>query len=269
MTTFGRVVVPGWAWARPEVRRALGERDVSALLRAAQRYTGASQSRLAAAVGVGQGRVNEIIRGRRTVAQLDVLERIADGLSMPDAARQLFGLAAHDAVAPEIVRVYNDQAEAAEDIRRAASEAVRVDVLAVRGLGLVGLNDSLLRGPLRESGDGALRALLLHPDSGGAERRAAEIGETFLGMASGIRLATERLAALSRDGLEVQVYWYRQVPTWRMIALDETMFVSVFDTSTEGHAGSLYQLVPAPRCVLYRGYRRMFEALRVDAERVV
>ena len=52
-----------------------------------------SQARLATATGIGQGRLNEIINGHRQVARLDVLERIADGLAMPDDARVLFGLA--------------------------------------------------------------------------------------------------------------------------------------------------------------------------------
>jgi transcriptional regulator with XRE-family HTH domain len=52
-----------------------------------------SQARLATATGIGQGRLNEIINGHRQVARLDVLERIAGGLAMPDYAQVLFGLA--------------------------------------------------------------------------------------------------------------------------------------------------------------------------------
>ncbi|WTH65754.1 helix-turn-helix transcriptional regulator [Streptomyces sp. NBC_01546] len=59
-----------------------------------QQYSGASQARIAAAVGMTQARVNEIINRRREVSRLDVYERIADGLNMPDDARHLLGLAA-------------------------------------------------------------------------------------------------------------------------------------------------------------------------------
>jgi adenylate cyclase class 2 len=63
------------------------------LLSLVQRHAGVSQARLATATGIGQGRLNEIINGHRQVARLDVLERIAGGLAMPDDARVLFGLA--------------------------------------------------------------------------------------------------------------------------------------------------------------------------------
>lgn len=271
MTTYGAALrLPDWAWQTRDLRNALAGRDVGALFRLTQRYSGASQAQLATAVGLTQSRVNEVINGRRQVLRLDVLERIAVGLQMPDPARQLFGLAPHATVAPEIARVYADQAAAAEDIRRTAQVARVVDVLAVRGLGLLGLNDSLLRGPLLDRERLAVRAMLLHPTGPAAEQRAAEIGETPEAMAAGIQLATDRLAELGhRPGATVEVRWYRQVPTWRMIALDDAMFVSVFDGAAEGHSAALYQLVPATGCVLYRGYRRMFEALRVGAERVV
>jgi transcriptional regulator with XRE-family HTH domain len=267
---IGKVRFPEWAWHRPDLRKALQVRDVPALFRFAQKYTGASQSALAVATGLGQGRVNEIINGRRAVVRLDVLERIADGLCMPDDARQLLGLAARQAFAPEIARVYGDQAEAAADIRVAARSAAKLEVLAVRGLGLLGLNDSLLRDAVLSRDAVTVRVLLLHPDSRAAEQRAAEVGETVDTMAAGIRLATARLQELSDlSGVDLQAYWYRQLPVWRMIGVDGTMWVSVFDPALEGHEGALYKLVPTPNAVLQRGYRRMFEALRLSAERVI
>lgn len=62
-TTTAPLDVPDWAWRRPEVRVALHDRDMGALLRSVQQYTGASQSRLAVAIGMLQGRVSEILRG--------------------------------------------------------------------------------------------------------------------------------------------------------------------------------------------------------------
>ncbi len=235
---YGALRIPEWAWRQPDVRRALAERDAPALLRHAQQYTGASQATVAAAVGMGQGRVNEIIHGRRTVAHLEVLERIAS------------------------------QADAAPDIRRAVAAARAIDVLAVRGLGLLGLNDSLLRAAVSGRPECRVRVLLVHPDSPAAEQRAAEVGESAEAMAAGIRLATGRLAELATT-VRVEAYWYRVLPVWRMISADEAVFVSVFDTANEGHEAAMYQLVPAPAGVLYRGYRRMFEALRSGADRVV
>ncbi|WP_406510675.1 helix-turn-helix domain-containing protein [Streptomyces sp. NBC_00212] len=64
---------------------------MGAVFRCVQQYSGASQARIGAAIDMAQGRVNEIINGRREVSRLDVYERIADGLDMPDDARHLLG----------------------------------------------------------------------------------------------------------------------------------------------------------------------------------
>ena len=171
---YGPVDVPPGAWRRPEFREVLRQRDTAALLRLIQQHAGVSQARLAAA-GLGQGRLNEIINGQRQVARLDVLERLADGLGMPDDARVLFGLApVHTATLTghaEIAQVFTVQAEANRELRHLAPTAARVDVLAVPALGLIGLNDSLLRGPLtaRDSLPRSARPCA-RPDSNGLAR---------------------------------------------------------------------------------------------------
>jgi hypothetical protein len=92
------------------------------------------------ATGISQGRLNEIINGHRQVARLDILERIAGGLAMPDDARVLFGLAPVHADTltghAEISGVFTVQAEANAELRDQAAVAARVDVLAVRALGI-------------------------------------------------------------------------------------------------------------------------------------
>lgn len=145
------MTVPTSFWQRDDVSRALFQRNVPSLLRLVQRFSGVSQARLATAVGVGQGRINEIVHGRRQVTQLDVFERIANGLRMPDQARVLMGLAPAHAAArgvftghAEIAQVFLNQAEADAELRAQAARAARIDLLAVRALGLIALNDSLL-----------------------------------------------------------------------------------------------------------------------------
>ena len=90
---YGPVSMPDREWRKPEIRHALRDRDAGNLLSLVQKHAGVSQARLATATGIGQGRLNEIINRHRQVARLDVLERIAGGLAMPDNARVLFGLA--------------------------------------------------------------------------------------------------------------------------------------------------------------------------------
>ncbi|MDT3395422.1 helix-turn-helix transcriptional regulator [Streptomyces sp. B1866] len=254
---------------------------MGAIFRYAQQYAGASQGRIATATGMTQSRINEIVNGRREVTRLDVYERIADGLKIPDHGRRLLGLApasdsdggpAFDLAAfPEVVRVYSSQDGAAEEIQRQARSAQDLDILAVRGLGLIGLSRSLLRGALLPRDSQApprVRVLLLHPDSPALARRAAEIGESAESLAAGIRLAESRLREAS-GVCEMQVYRYRLLPTWRIIRLDTTMFVSVFDARWEGHDSAAYKVMETPYGPLYRGFRRMFDAMLDDSERTV
>jgi transcriptional regulator with XRE-family HTH domain len=281
-TAIDPIELPDWAWERAEVRQALRARDMGAVFRHVQQYAGASQSRIAMATGMTQARVNEIINRRREVSRLDVYERIADGLHMPDDARHLLGLAASRekrsggaafdlAAYPEVVRVYAAQNSAAEEIQQQAREAKELDVLAVRGLGLIGLNDSLLRAclPRDQGGKGLrIRVLLLDPDSDVLDRRAAEIGESSESLAGGVRLAEARLRELAASS-EIEVYRYRMLPTWRLIRTDSTMFVSAFDAGWEGHESATYKVMETPHGPLFRGFRRMFDAIVDGAQRTV
>jgi hypothetical protein len=167
--------------------------------------------------------------------------------------------------------VYAAQNSAAEEIQQQAREATELDVLAVRGLGLVGLNDSLLRACLpRDQGGKGLRVriALLDPDSAALEQRAAEIGESAESLASGVRLAEARLRELA-DSCDISVWRYRMLPTWRVIRTDSTMFVGAFDAGWEGHESATYKVMATPHGPLFRGFCRMFEAVIDGAQRTV
>lgn len=276
------VHLPAAAWRRADVCQALHDRDVSALLKFAQRHTGASQARLAASIGIGQGRLNELINRRREVTTLDMFERVADGLNMPDAARMLLGLAPLGvrlagsadelaAAAGIVGRYYPVQADAARDIRQLVAGARALDILAVRGLGLWGLNDSLLRAAMTTPTRPvplAVRVLLLDADSEAAARRAEEIGESAAGFAAGIRLAEHKLTELKLNpAIVLEGYRYTSLPVWRIIATDETTFVSTFDGGWEGHESPVCRIDIGSGGSLHRGFRRMIDELAVTSER--
>jgi transcriptional regulator with XRE-family HTH domain len=98
-SAFEPIKLPDQIW-RDEVTIAiLRARDVGRLFHLAKKYAGASQNRIAAATGVSQGRVNALMkRTGGPILQLEVFERIADGLNMPDHARIHLGLAPRDAL---------------------------------------------------------------------------------------------------------------------------------------------------------------------------
>jgi transcriptional regulator with XRE-family HTH domain len=91
-SAFDPPSIPAAFWERPDVCQALRRRDMGTLFRLLCQYTGLSQMRIATAVDLGQGRVSEVINGIRKVRGVQVFQRIADGLGMPDHARILLGL---------------------------------------------------------------------------------------------------------------------------------------------------------------------------------
>ncbi len=79
-------------WLRDEVTQALHARDIGALFRLLKKYVGASQTQIGMAVGLEQGYVSKLVNQRRRVTSIDVLNRIAVGLDMPDNCRAMLGL---------------------------------------------------------------------------------------------------------------------------------------------------------------------------------
>lgn len=179
---------------------------------------------------------------------------------MPDDARALFGIApVHADILTghaEISRVFTVQAEANAELREQAESAARIDVLAVRALGLIALNDSLLRGPLaaRETAVD-VRVLLLDPDSPAAMIWAGEIGESPGLFGAGIRLSLASLAEFAdHPFIRLRTALYGSLPTWRMLVFDGTLYLSAFASSSEGHRSGMYKLTAAGDGVLHTGF---------------
>lgn len=96
-----RVELPDGFWSEPATVSALRARprDVGRLFRLIQLRTKeaghkASQTQIGTEIGgMPQGEMSLYMSGRRQATDIDVIERIADGLRMPDDARLAFGLA--------------------------------------------------------------------------------------------------------------------------------------------------------------------------------
>jgi transcriptional regulator with XRE-family HTH domain len=84
--------VPSGFWQRADVRNALRGHDMGTLFSLLNRYAALSQIRIGTAVELSQGRVGEVMKGTRRISGLNVFQRIADGLGMPDDCRILLGV---------------------------------------------------------------------------------------------------------------------------------------------------------------------------------
>jgi hypothetical protein len=95
------VPIPDHEWDADYIVRALRDRDAQTLLRLARKY-GASQLHLSARVtyltdeSLTQNQISLIASGKARVEKLEVWDRIALALDMPDRARVILGLAPRD-----------------------------------------------------------------------------------------------------------------------------------------------------------------------------
>jgi hypothetical protein len=153
------------------------------------------------------------------------------------------------------------QAEAEAELRADAETADVLDLLAVRALGLIGLTDSLLRAPLAARADHVrVRVLLLDPGAPAAAARASEIGESAEAFTAGIHLCLARLAELAcYPPVDLRVALYSHLPTWRIIRLDDVVYLSAFGEWPEGHRSVMCELTAAANGVLPAGFVRHFE----------
>jgi hypothetical protein len=102
--------------------RGPAQRDISRFFALVQRYTGASQTQIGIACVMPQGKVSNIVNGIQQVEKLEVFDRIADGLGLPDPARTSLGLAprrpgsAQTPVVPSASRLFTlDEGDRQED----------------------------------------------------------------------------------------------------------------------------------------------------------
>lgn len=82
--------LPSALLTSPEFQLACQERDFGKIFMLCKRKAGVYPSRIAALCGMTPSRVGEVMSGRRTVAHINVIERVADGLRIPGA---MLGLA--------------------------------------------------------------------------------------------------------------------------------------------------------------------------------
>lgn len=292
-------------WRGDAVQTALANHDVGTLFQIyLQTHPECTQTQLALLTEHDRSDISNWVRGARSgrVGDIDVLTRIADGLQMPDEARVLAGLApaavlmssiraaipgsrssadVGDTLAPpaaastglsNLGRLYRLQDEAANDIRDLAATALHIDILAVRGLGLLGLNDSLLRTIVtaERAEPLAIRVLVVDAACDVATRRAAEIGESPEAFAASVRFAEHKLKDLSTEpGIVMQAFRYASLPVWRVVSVDDTAFVSTYDEDWEGHNSPVHRIDASDGGALFKGFRRMFNDLVATAEQFI
>jgi hypothetical protein len=170
---------------------------------------------------------------------------------------------------PEIKRRYASQKESEEDIVDLIRASRKIDILTIRGLGVIGLNDSLLRKPILASGDipKQIRVFMLSPESVYVEGRARETNERTESFRDGVSLGIEKVREL-RDisPHETRIYLYDRLPCWRAIRIDEWIFLSAFAGTTEGHQSEVYKINSAENGILGNSLMLYMDSLVQETE---
>jgi len=126
--------IPDDLWRRDDVRQALDCRDIGRLFQLLHKYAGASQTRIGIAVGMAQATVSMYMSGTRVVTAIDVLERVAQGLAMPDEALVRLGLAPSNGSRTRTTAALgDDELDALELGRRAAASDIGEETLTRLG----------------------------------------------------------------------------------------------------------------------------------------
>lgn len=150
--------------------------------------------------------------------------------------------------------------------QRIVSEFVKakeIRILAVRGLGIFALKDSLFWKylPEKSAQQARLRILLLSPRSRFVEVRARELGESVDGSRKGIELAINQLLkAKKRHNLNLEVRVYDELPVFRLFLMDDIGFISGFLDRTHGH-DSPTVLMRANEFSFFDIFDRFFESV--------
>lgn len=162
-----------------------------------------------------------------------------------------------------VLNVYPNQVAAESAISSALERARTLDVLSLRGLGLLGLRDSLLTSAiLRRSGDLTIRVLLLNPQSKYVVERCREVSEDVGAIRNGILVACHGLSELKRThSVSIEVRLYDAPPVWRLIFMDDRLFMSMFVNAMHGHNFPMSEVVYTGPLSLYSGFRKHFETL--------
>jgi tetratricopeptide (TPR) repeat protein/predicted XRE-type DNA-binding protein len=133
-SAFDPPSIPPAFWERPNVCQTLRKRDMGMLFALLHEHAGLSQTRIGTAVGLGQGRVSEVINGIRGIRGAKVFERIADGLDMPDHARILLGLAPRQITAATPGRITPARPGQDGELMRQITAARSIDSADIRVL---------------------------------------------------------------------------------------------------------------------------------------
>ena len=135
-SAFGPIALPDSFWHRSDVITALTSRDMGELFRLLCYKADITQTQIATAADLSQGRVSYIFHGKQRVRSLAVFRRIADGLDMPEHARILLGVGTDEpitAVTHEPVSLSGDESRERDLLRQLAS-AGNIDTAVVQVL---------------------------------------------------------------------------------------------------------------------------------------
>lgn len=170
---------------------------------------------------------------------------------------------------PEILAMYKSQSQSNDDMIHLLKTASKLDILTIRGLGIIGLNDSALRNTLHSTGGKrvSIRVFMLSPESKYVKERAKETNESYEAFKNALNLGIERVQELKNSTTHnIKIFLYDQKPCWRIIRIDDFFFMSVFDGETEGHRAGVYKIDGTRNGTIGKALKRYFDSMEEQSK---
>jgi hypothetical protein len=168
----------------------------------------------------------------------------------------------------EITAVFRTQLDAGHEILEHVASARSVDILALRGTELVSLVAPLVEAARAARPDRVVvRVLLLDPDAEAARSRATQLGEPQESFVDEIRRTQEQMTHLATHtpGLSLQLLCYAELPIWRMVVVDDVLYVSILCPPDPDRPAAVYRLRRVPEGSLHPGFLAGFDAVLAGA----
>lgn len=121
--------------------------------------------------------------------------------------------------------------------------AKKIEIMVIRGLAIFSLKDSLFYNVLKDKNPNEfnIRILMLDPKSPFVEVRAQEINESKNAVTKGIKYSIgELIEVKDAKNLNLKIKVYDELPIWRLMFFDNSVFVSSFQKGKEGAKLPMY-----------------------------
>lgn len=145
------------------------------------------------------------------------------------------------------------------DLEEQIIKANYIKLLFCMGYRTLTVNDALLAKWKKNKKNETInfKILILNPNSDFLKIRAEEMGDDYVTVKKQHKFALENAIQLKNKYKNIEIRLYDMLPVWRIVQLDDTMYVSYYLKGNYGADTSMYKLIKSNE-TLYQAFERYF-----------